>query len=160
MSTPSLSSLFEDQVADLLYAERRITEALPKMIKAAQAADLKQGLEDHLEETKNHISRLEQVSAALGNSGRGKKCPAILGIIEEANEMLEECKDSDAIDAAIIAAGQKVEHYEIASYGTLVAWAEQLGHEEFVELLSLTLEEEKNADATLTAASEAANALA
>lgn len=160
MSTSKLSSLFEDQIADVLYAERRITEALPKMIKAARAPDLKEGLQHHLEETKNHISRLEQVSASLGRSGRGKKCPAILGIIEEAEEIIEEFKDTDAIDAGIIAAGQKVEHYEIATYGTLVAWAEQLGHAEAAELLSHTLEEEKTADATLTAASQAANAAA
>jgi ferritin-like metal-binding protein YciE len=160
MSATKLSSLFEDQIADVLYAERRITEALPKMIKSAQAPDLKEGLQHHLEETKNHITRLERVSASIGRSGRGKKCPAILGIIEEAEEMIEECKDSNAIDAGIIAAGQKVEHYEIASYGTLVAWAEQLGNTEAVELLSQTLEEEKNADATLTAASQAANAAA
>ncbi len=158
MSAKNLASLFEDQIADVLYAERRITEALPKMIKAAQAPDLKEGLQHHLEETKNHITRLEKVSASLGRSGRGKKCPAILGIIEEAEEILEEFEDSEALDAGIIAAGQKVEHYEIASYGTLVAWAEQLGHSEAVKLLSQTLEEEKNADATLTAASMAANA--
>lgn len=160
MSASKLSSLFEDQIADVLYAERRIVEALPKMIKAAKAPDLKGGLEHHLEETKNHITRLEQVCASIGRSGRGKKCPAILGILEEAEEMLEELKETDAIDAGIIAAGQKVEHYEIASYGTLLAWAEHLGHTEAADLLSQTLEEEKSADATLTEASHAANAAA
>lgn len=145
-----LYKLFEDQVADVLYAERRIKESLPKMAKEAQSDSLKQAFEHHLNETEKQIERLERVCSDLGRSNRGKKCPAILGIIEEAEELIEENSGTNGIDSALIAAAQKVEHYEIASYGTLISWAKQLKLDEAVDLLLETLEEEKSADGKLT----------
>ncbi len=153
-----LQDLFLDELADTLHSETQLTKALPKMIQAADSDDLTQALEAHLEETQGHIKRLEQVFASLGEKAEKKPCKAMQGIIAEGDELLGEWKKSPAIDAAIIAAGQKVEHYEIASYGTLIAWAKQLGHEEAAELLEQTLEEEKAADEKLTEiALEAAN---
>ncbi len=153
-----LHDLFLDELADTLHSETQLTKALPKMIQAADSEDLTQALEGHLEETRGHIRRLEQVFAALGEKAEKKPCKAMQGIIAEGDELLGEWKNSPAIDAAIIAAGQKVEHYEIASYGTLIAWAKQLGHEEAAGLLEQTLEEEKAADEKLTEiALEAAN---
>lgn len=148
-----LKKLFEDQVADVLYAERRIKESLPKMAREAQSPALKQAFEHHLTETEKQIERLERVCGDLGKSTRGKKCHAILGIIEEAEELIEENSGTSGIDSALIAAAQKVEHYEIASYGTLISWAKQLKLSNAVDLMLETLEEEKTADGKLTKAS-------
>lgn len=145
-----LHALFLDELADSLHAEHQLVKALPKMIKAADSEELASALEAHLDETKGHVERLEQVFASLGEKVRKKPCKAMLGLIAEGGEMLTEWKKSSAIDAAIIAAGQKVEHYEIASYGTLLAWAKEMGHDEAADLLQLTLAEEKAADEKLT----------
>jgi ferritin-like metal-binding protein YciE len=145
-----LHELFLDELADLLDAEKQLVKALPKMIKAAQSDELRSGIEAHLEETENHVSRLEAVAKCLGTTLKKKKCAAMEGLVKEASELLQEQKGKSSLDAAIIAAAQKVEHYEIASYGTVIAWAEQLGHTEAVEPLQSTLEEENSADEKLT----------
>jgi len=149
-----LHELFLDELADVYNAEQQLTKALPKMAKAAESDELREAIEQHLEETEEHVSRLEQVSKQLGESLKRKTCKAMKGLIEEGEEILKEQKDTAALDAALIAAAQKVEHYEIASYGTLVAWAEQMGHDEAVDLLEETLEEEKSADDKLTSVAE------
>jgi ferritin-like metal-binding protein YciE len=125
-------------------------KALPKMAKAAQSPDLKAGFETHLEETEGHVDRLEQVFEILGKPARGKTCDAILGIVEEAKSVMEEFTGTVANDAGLIAAGQAAEHYEIARYGSLKAWAQQLGMSEAVKLLDQTLKEEKATDQKLT----------
>lgn len=145
-----LHELFLDELADMLHAEHQITKALPKMIKATESDDLRTALEDHLEETKGHINRLEQAFESLDEKPKTKTCKGMKGILGEGDEMVKEEKDSSAVDAAVIAAGQKVEHYEIASYGTLIAWAEQMGHADAAELLKQNLQEEKAADQKLT----------
>jgi ferritin-like metal-binding protein YciE len=149
-----LHKLFLDEIADVFNAEQQLTKALPKMAKMAESDELRQAFEDHLEQTKEHANRLEQVIEQLGESMKRKTCQAMKGLIEEADDLMKEEKDSSALDAALIAAAQKVEHYEIASYGTLRAWAEQMGHDEAVELLSETLEEESEADEKLTEIAE------
>lgn len=149
-----LHELFLDELADILHAERQLTKALPKMAKAAKSEELTTAFESHLAETENQIKRLEQVFASLDEPVKSKECKAMKGLLEEGKEMMEEMKDSPALDAALIAAAQKVEHYEIASYGTVCAWAEKMGHDEAVELLTETLDEEKAADEKLTAIAE------
>jgi ferritin-like metal-binding protein YciE len=149
-----LHELFLDELADVYNAEQQLIKALPKMAKAAESDELREALESHLEETQEHAQRLEQVAEGLDESIKRKTCAAMKGLIEEANDLLKEQKNSSALDAAIIAAGQKVEHYEIASYGTLIAWARQMGHDDAVSLLEETLEEEKQADQKLTAVAE------
>jgi len=146
--------MFLDGVKDIYYAEKKITKALPKMTRAAQSEELKAGFQKHLAETEEQVKRLEQVFELLGKSARGKTCPAIDGIIEEGEEIIEEYKGSPALDAGLVAAAQAVEHYEIARYGTLIAWAEQLGMSEAAELLKATLEEEEATDEALTALGE------
>lgn len=150
MENDELHQLFLDELADILNAERQLTKALPKMAKACKAEELKEAFQSHLGETENHITRLEQVFKSLDEPVKSKKCKAMEGLVAEGAEMLEEYKDSSALDAALIAAAQKVEHYEIASYGTVRAWAEQMGHSEAVDLLTETLEEEKAANEKLT----------
>ena len=145
-----LYELFLDELADVYSAEQQLIKALPKMVKAAQSDELRQAFESHLEETRGHAMRLQEVAKALGESPENKTCAAMQGLIKEAGELMEEQKDSTALDAALIAAGQKVEHYEMASYGTLIAWAEELGHEEAVKILTETLEEEEAADEKLS----------
>jgi ferritin-like metal-binding protein YciE len=145
-----LHELFLDELADVLHAERQLTKALPKLAKAAISEDLREAFESHLEETETHITRLEQVFESLGETVKAKKCPAMEGIIKEGKETVDEHKDSAALDAAIIAAAQKAEHYEIAAYGCLCTWAESMGHDEALDLLKMTLEEEKAADEKLT----------
>lgn len=145
-----LQELFLDELADLLSAENQLVKALPKMIKAANAEDLRSAIESHLEETKGHVTRLEEAASTLGEKLKSKKCAAMEGLLKEASELLEEQKGKSSLDAAIIAAAQKVEHYEIASYGTVCAWADQLGHSEVGDLLRQTLEEESAADEKLT----------
>jgi ferritin-like metal-binding protein YciE len=135
---------------DVFYAEHQIVEALPKLIEKATNRDLTKGLRDHLEETKNQIKRLEQVFKKLGHSPKGVKCPAIDGLIEEGDEIAGEVADKEVLDAAIIGAAQAVEHYEMARYGTLIAWAESLGHDDIVRFLSTNLNEEKAADKKLS----------
>lgn len=156
-----LHKLFLDQLQDAYDAEQRIVDALPKKIKAAQSSDLRQGLEKHLEETKNQVTRLERSFDLLGVKAKRNTCEAAKGLIKEAEELLSDFKGTDACDAAIICAAQKIEHYEIATYGTLCTWAKQMGHSEVLSLLHETLDEEKAADDTLTkAALASANRMA
>lgn len=145
-----LHHLFVDQLRDILWAEKELVKALPKMAKAAQDPELKEAFTSHLAETKNHVTRLGEIFKILGLSARAKKCPAMEGLLKEGDELADEYADSSALDAALIAAAQKVEHYEIASYGTLRAFAGRLGHEDVVKLLTATIDEEGNADHTLT----------
>ena len=151
----SLDDLFVHTLQDIYYAEQQITKALPKMIAKVSTPELKQGLEKHLGETRNQISRLEQVFQMHGHTPKAVTCPAIDGIIEEANEILGAAKDQDVLDAAAAAAAQAVEHYEIARYGTLIAWARELGRDDCASVLEPTLAEEKRADQTLTDVAEA-----
>ena len=146
----TLDDLFLDTLKDIYYAEKQIVRALPRMAKAAQSPELKAAFEQHREETDGQIERLEQVFEALGKPARGKTCDAILGIIEEGKEIMEEYKGAQALDAGLVAAAQAVEHYEIARYGTLRTWAEQLGKQDVVKLLEQTLNEEKKTDEKLT----------
>jgi ferritin-like metal-binding protein YciE len=145
-----LHELFLDELSDLYSAEKQLTKALPKMLKAAQSTELKMAIESHLGETEGHVDRLEEVFRSLGEKIKRKTCAAMEGLVEEASELLQEQKGKSSLDAAIIAAAQKVEHYEIASYGTVRAWAEQMGHGQAVELLQATLDEEGAADEKLT----------
>ena len=146
----TLDDLFLDTLKDIYYAERQIVKALPKMAKAAQSADLKAGFEKHHAETEGQIERLEQIFELLGKPARGKTCDAILGILEEGKEIMTEYKGTIALDAGLVAAAQAVEHYEIARYGTLKTWANQLGMKEAVSLLDATLQEEVATDQTLS----------
>jgi ferritin-like metal-binding protein YciE len=149
-----LHELFLDELADVYNAEKQLTKALPKLAKAANSDELREALESHLEETEEHITRLEQVFESLDESVKNKTCKAMKGLVEEGDEIVKEQKDSSALDAGIIAACQKVEHYEIATYGTLCAWAEQMGHDQALELLRQTEEEEVAADEKLTEVAE------
>ena len=161
MAEKQLDDLFLDTLKDIYYAERQILKALPKMAKAATSPDLKAGFEQHHTETEGQVERLQQVFEILGKPARGKTCDAILGILEEGKEIMDEYKGAVALDAGLVAAAQAVEHYEIARYGTLVTWAKQLGHNDIAELLSATLEEEKSTDSKLTKlATSAVNAKA
>jgi ferritin-like metal-binding protein YciE len=156
-----LHELFLDELADVYNAEQQLIKALPKMAKAAESDELREAFESHLEETEGHARRLEEVAESLEESLKKKTCAAMKGLVEEAQELMKEQKDSSALDAALIAAAQKVEHYEIASYGTLCAWAKQMGHDDALELLKETMDEEKAADEKLTGIAEsAANAKA
>jgi len=150
----TLEDLFLDSLADMYYAEHQLTKALPKMAKAATYEDLRTAFETHLMETEGHIQKLEEVFEVFGKSPRSKKCPAILGIIKEAGEIASENKKSPTINAALIFAGQKAEHYEIASYGSLRDWAKLLGNEDAANLLDEILDEEKAADAKLSELAE------
>lgn len=149
-----LHQLFLDELADVYNAEQQLTKALPKLAKAAESDELREALEQHLEETEEHISRLEQVAESLDETIKRKTCKAMKGLIEEGEDIVKEQKNSSALDAGIIAACQKVEHYEIASYGTLCAWAEQMGHDEALKLLKQTEDEEAAADEKLTEVAE------
>ena len=142
----TLEDLFVHQLRDIYYAEKQIVQALPEMIEKAKDPGLKQGFEAHLGETKNHVKRLEQVFKMHGVEAKGVECPAIDGIIEEADEIAGEVDDKKVLDAALIAAAQAVEHYEITRYGTLIAWAKQLGRPDCASVLQATLEEEKAAE--------------
>jgi ferritin-like metal-binding protein YciE len=150
----TLEDLFLDSLADMYYAENQLTKALPKMAKAATHNDLRAAFETHLTETEGHVQKLEAVFETFGKSPKTKKCPAILGIIKEADEIASENKKSPTINAALIFAGQKAEHYEIASYGGLRDWAKLLGNEDAANLLDEILDEEKAADAKLSALAE------
>lgn len=151
----ALKELFIDEVKDIYWAEKHLASALPKMIKGATSEDLKTAITDHLEETKNHVTRLESVFASIGEKATAKKCLAMEGLLKEATELLEDTdKGTEVRDVAIISAAQKVEHYEIATYGTLRTLAGTLGYSEAQTLLDETLAEEKNADALLTQVAE------
>jgi len=151
----TLDDLFLDTLKDIYYAERKILRALPKMARAAQSEELKAAFQQHKEETEGQIERLQQVFEVLGKRAQGKTCPAIEGIIEEGEEIMEEFKGMPALDAGLISAAQAVEHYEITRYGTLKRWAEVLGLKEAVQLLDETLQEESKTDESLTALADA-----
>ncbi len=150
MADKQLDDLFLDTLKDIYFAERHILKALPKMAKAATSEDLKAGFEQHRAETEVHVERLEKVFELLCKSPRGKTCDAILGIIEEGKEIMDEFKGTQALDAGLVSAAQAVEHYEIARYGTLATWAKQLGHTEALNLFLETLKEEEATDQKLT----------
>ncbi|GBD49731.1 YciE/YciF ferroxidase family protein [Methylopila sp. Yamaguchi] len=150
MADKGLEKLFHETLKDIYYAERQILKALPKLARGAQAPQLKAAFEKHKEETQGQIERLQQVFEIIGKPARGKTCDAIEGIISEGEEILDEFKGDPALDAGLVAAAQAVEHYEIARYGTLKTWAEQLGLSEAVKLFDETLSEEKKTDADLT----------
>jgi ferritin-like metal-binding protein YciE len=150
----TLNDLFVHQLQDIYYAESQIVKALPKMIEKATDAQLKDSFSRHLKETETHVSRIEQVFKMHNAEKKAVKCPAIDGIIEEANEVAGDVDDKQVLDSALAAAAQAVEHYEIARYGTLVAWAKQLGRTDCATILQKTLDEEKATDAKLTAIAE------
>jgi ferritin-like metal-binding protein YciE len=149
-----LNSLFHDTLKDIYFAEKKILATLPKMQKAAQSEELAAAFEKHREETQGHVERLEKVFEIIDEKPQGKTCDAIMGIIDEGSEIMKNYKGSPALDAGLLAAAQAVEHYEMSRYGTLIAWAGKLGHEDAVELLSETLEEEKATDEALTELAE------
>ena len=151
----TLRSLFIDELRDVHHAERQLVKALPKLAKAASSRALRAALETHLGETEEQISRLEKVFELLEESGKPKPCAGMQGIVEEGSSLIEEEDKGAALDAGIIASAQRAEHYEMAAYGTLIAWAEALGEDEVVRLLEETLDEEKAADQKLTALAEA-----
>jgi ferritin-like metal-binding protein YciE len=150
MATKDLNDLFLDTLKDIYYAEKQIYKALPKMAKAANSDQLRAAFEKHQAETEGQIDRLEQVFESLGKAARGKKCDAIEGILDEGKEIMDEYKDTPALDAGLLAAAQAVEHYEISRYGTLKTWASTLGHKDIVKLLDQTLNEEKKTDDALS----------
>lgn len=150
MAEKTLTTLFEDTLKDIYFAERKILMALPKMAKAAQSPELKAAFEKHHAQTENQVERLEQVFGIIGQKPKGKTCPAIEGILEEGTEMMKGYAGSPALDAALISAAQAVEHYEIARYGTMKRWAENLGMVDVVKLLDETLQEEGQTDEDLT----------
>jgi ferritin-like metal-binding protein YciE len=149
-----LDELFHDTLKDIYFAEKKILTALPKMAKAAQSQDLRAAFEKHRTETEGQVERLEQVFDLIGKKAQGKTCDAIVGLIEEGQEIMKEYKGSPAIDAGLLAGAQAVEHYEISRYGTLKTWASELGMNDAVKLLDATLQEEKKTDATLTRIAE------
>jgi ferritin-like metal-binding protein YciE len=154
MTVENLEELFVHTLKDIYFAERHIVKALPKMVKTAQSKELAKAFDDHLQETKEQITRLEEVFKAMGEKAEGAKCPAIEGILKEAEELMGSIKDPDTRDAAMIAAAQAVEHYEITRYGTLVSWGKLLGLKDAVKPLTETLKEEHNADVKLTKIAE------
>lgn len=154
----ALKELFLDELKDIYWAEQHLVKALPKMIKGATSDDLKKTIQEHLGQTENHVSRLEQVFESIGEKAKAVKCEAMEGLLKEADELLKETdKGTEVRDVAIISAAQKVEHYEIASYGTLLSLAGTLNYNDAQSLLQQTLEEEKNADSLLTKAAETIN---
>lgn len=154
MSVKNLNDLFVETLKDLYYVEKKLVKTLPKMAKKATSPELKQAMEDHLEETENHVQRLEQVFELLNQRAVAKTCEALDGLIKEAEETTGEIDDEQTMDAAIISSAQTVEHYEIARYGTLACWAAEIGNTEVAELLEQTLEEEKSADEKLSIIAE------
>ena len=151
----SMEDLFIHTLQDVYYAENQIVKSLPKMIEKATNRELASGLRTHLAETEHQVSRLEQVFKALGESPKGTDCPAIDGLIKEADDVAGEVDDKKVLDAAIIGSAQAIEHYEISRYGTLIAWAEELGHDNVIRFLKANLIEEKAADKKLNALAEA-----
>lgn len=153
----TLEDFLIEELKDLYSAEKQITKALPKMVKAATSEELKEAFQNHLQETENQVQRLEKISKIIGKGLSGKKCKAMEGLVEEGKEIIEEDMEDDVRDVALIAAGQKVEHYEIASYGCARTYAKLLGMDEVEELLQDTLDEEGNANKLLTEISESLN---
>lgn len=154
-SEKKLEDLFHDALKDIYYAERSILKALPKMAKGADSSELRAAFEKHRAETEGHLERLQKVFDMLGKRAQGKTCPAIEGIIEEGEEILDEFKGSPALDAGLVSAAQAVEHYEISRYGTLKRWAEELGMTDAAKLLDQTLGEEAKTDRALTGLADA-----
>jgi ferritin-like metal-binding protein YciE len=150
----TLDDLFVHTLQDIYYAENQIVKNLPAMIKKASNPQLKSGFEQHLAETENQVTRLEQVFQMIGQPVKGVTCEAMKGILEEAKEIISDCKEPEVCDAAMLSAAQAVEHYEITRYGTLIGWAKQLGQTECISLLNATLEEEKATDKKLTRLAE------
>jgi ferritin-like metal-binding protein YciE len=157
MKVESIEDLFLDELKDLYSAEKQITKALPKLVKAASTQELSAAFDSHLQETKGHVERLEEIFEKLGKRGTGKTCEGMKGVLEEGSEVIQEIEKGVVRDAALIAAAQRVEHYEIAGYGSVRSFAELLGKQDIVELLEETLEEEKAADQKLTKISENVN---
>ncbi len=158
MSVGTMDELFVDELKDLYSAEKQITRALPKLVKAATSDDLRQAFQSHLEETNGHVSRLEKAFEILGKSPKGKTCVGMKGVLEEGAEVLEDTDKGEVRDAGLISAAQRVEHYEMAGYGSAREFAKLLGQDEIAELLEETLEEEKAADKKLTSISKQVNA--
>lgn len=150
----TLHEAFIEELRDTYDAEKQLIKALPKLAKASASPDLRAAFESHLEETRGHVDRLEQVFESLDEKPRGKHCEGIAGIIEEGKSMMEEEFDDATMDACLIAAGQRAEHYEMAAYGTLIAWAQSMGHNEATNLLQEILDEEKAADKKLSSLAE------
>ena len=145
----TLRDLFLEELSDMYDSEQRIVKALPELIEATTCSELKGALQSHLQETEGHVDKLEQVFEAFGEKPKSTKCPAMVGILSEGGELVSKNKKSPALNAAIICAGQKVEHYEIATYGCLHSWAQMLGNDEAADILEEILDEEKTADRTL-----------
>jgi ferritin-like metal-binding protein YciE len=160
MKENTLRELFVDELRDLYDAENRLVKALPKLAKASQLDELREGFETHLEQTKGHVERIEQIMESMDEKPTGKKCIGMVGIIQEGDEMMGEEMDGSVMDAALISAAQRAEHYEIAAYGCVHAWAKELGEDEAAELLEKTLKEEKEADAKLSELAEQINTVA
>src|SRR5689334_1480557 len=152
--TQTLHDAFLDELKDAYDAEKQLTKALPKLAKASTSPELRQAFEDHLEETNGHVEKLEQVFQTLDEKAKGKHCDGIAGIIEEGKTAMDEDFEGATMDAVLIASGQRAEHYEIAAYGTLVAWAKVMGHNDAADLLQEILDEEKAADEKLNAIAE------
>jgi len=152
--TQTLHDAFLDELQDAYDAEKQLVKALPKLARAAASTELKQAFTAHLDETKGHVEKLEQVFQSLGEKAKGKHCDGIAGIIDEGKKVMEEDFEGATMDACLIAGGQRAEHYEMAAYGTLVAWAKAMGHGEAVDLLQEILDEEEAADEKLTAIAE------
>jgi ferritin-like metal-binding protein YciE len=160
MTENSLKQLYVDELKDLYSAETQLTKALPKMAKAASSEELQKGFEEHLEQTKGHVERLQKIFGMLDEKPTGKKCQGMEGLIKEGAETMEEDFEDAVMDSALISAAQRVEHYEIAGYGTVIAFAELLGESEQASLLRETLEEEKETDEKLTELAQEINAQA
>lgn len=150
----TLEDLYTDLLKDLYSAEKQLVKALPKMAKNAQSPDLQKAFQEHLRQTEGQVNRIERIFSDMGGSPRGKKCVGMEGLIEEGNELLQEDVEPDVLDAGLIAAAQKVEHYEIAGYGTARAWAQRLGYDQAARLLQETLEEESKANEKLNRIAE------
>jgi ferritin-like metal-binding protein YciE len=160
MAEKGLRELYIDELKDLYNAENQLVKALPKMAKAAASEELRGGFEEHLEQTKGHVERLENIFKQLDESPKGKKCKGMEGLIEEGSEVMEEGYEDGLLDAALIGAAQRVEHYEMAGYGTVVAFAQELGEDEHASLLTETLKEEKETDEKLSKLAKQINAKA
>ncbi len=154
MSLDSLQSLFLEELKDIYHAEKQLVQALPRLAKSASSPELKEAITSHLEETKGHVERIEQIFQDLGHAARGKRCKGMEGLLEEGKEIMEEEGEDAVIDAALIAGAQRVEHYEIAAYGCLRTYAQLLGYDKAARLLSETLSEEEAADEKLNAIAE------
>jgi ferritin-like metal-binding protein YciE len=160
MRENTLRELFVEELRDLYDAENRIVKALPKMAKAAESEELRSGFEEHLEQTKEHVERLKQILSDMDEKASAKKCPGMIGILQEGEELMDEGYEESVQDAALISAAQRVEHYEMAAYGCVRAWAQELGEDNAAELLEKTLNEEKETDKKLSEIAEQINASA